>query len=368
MKPFTYSQCNNAFALTTKKEYKQHDNDKSIKAKYNSLIGDTYIAIENIEEVLNDLNELQRLKVSIENEDTSFANAILGTSNYGNNDSCYRSYLTIDGKNVIEIRIANHYETKKTALEKSNNQSQFIYQVVLITDPPKQQQGDSITTTTTTAHLKILTKGIISKDASEEELSRLLKSIHDYLISPNSEWEISKPNNPQTINCNTNMNMKQIRLTESDLKQIVKESVNKILNEAYGKSTFDFHNNDTISSDYYALVQRIEKNTNFECEIIEDGQRDIHSKSNKYSYTIILKYPITYRGEKHDALGLEDINELMTALKICHYFDESSYVEKIEGGWAISMNEFNEANVYDDKRLGRVTNTNRRSINSVSTE
>lgn len=32
----------------------------------------------------------------------------------------------------------------------------------------------------------------------------------------------------------TNMNKKQIRLTESDLKQIVKESVNKILNEAYG--------------------------------------------------------------------------------------------------------------------------------------
>ena len=30
------------------------------------------------------------------------------------------------------------------------------------------------------------------------------------------------------------MNKKQIRLTESDLKQIVKESVNKILSEAYG--------------------------------------------------------------------------------------------------------------------------------------
>ena len=42
-----------------------------------------------------------------------------------------------------------------------------------------------------------------------------------------------KPNN-QTLNCNRNMNKKQIRLTESDLKQIVKESVNKILNEAYG--------------------------------------------------------------------------------------------------------------------------------------
>lgn len=35
------------------------------------------------------------------------------------------------------------------------------------------------------------------------------------------------------------MNKKQIRLTESDLKQIVKESVNKILNEAYGTPDSD---------------------------------------------------------------------------------------------------------------------------------
>lgn len=34
------------------------------------------------------------------------------------------------------------------------------------------------------------------------------------------------------LNCNTNMNKKLIRLTEQDLHRIVKESVNKILNEA----------------------------------------------------------------------------------------------------------------------------------------
>ena len=42
----------------------------------------------------------------------------------------------------------------------------------------------------------------------------------------------SKDNNK--LNTEQYMNKKQIRLTESDLKQIVKESVNKILNEAYG--------------------------------------------------------------------------------------------------------------------------------------
>ena len=39
-------------------------------------------------------------------------------------------------------------------------------------------------------------------------------------------------NNQQNINCNLNMNKKLIRLTESDLHRIVKESVNRILRES----------------------------------------------------------------------------------------------------------------------------------------
>ena len=62
MKSFTYQSCNNEAVLSVKKEFKQNPNDSSIKSKYESLIGDTYIAIENIEEALNDLNELQKLK------------------------------------------------------------------------------------------------------------------------------------------------------------------------------------------------------------------------------------------------------------------------------------------------------------------
>ena len=50
--------------------------------------------------------------------------------------------------------------------------------------------------------------------------------------------------NNNQLNCNLNMNKKQIRLTESDLKQIVKESVGKILNEA-------MFNGDYISDEDY---------------------------------------------------------------------------------------------------------------------
>ena len=40
------------------------------------------------------------------------------------------------------------------------------------------------------------------------------------------------PNNPKKLNCNRNMNKKLIRLTESDLHRIVRESVNKVLMES----------------------------------------------------------------------------------------------------------------------------------------
>ena len=45
-----------------------------------------------------------------------------------------------------------------------------------------------------------------------------------------------KPNNQ--LNCNTNMNKKLIRLTESDLHRIVKQSVNRVLKE----SSYDYMN------------------------------------------------------------------------------------------------------------------------------
>ena len=52
----------------------------------------------------------------------------------------------------------------------------------------------------------------------------------------NVQQNIETNNNNDIKTENIRMNKKQIRLTESDLKQIVKESVNKILGEAYGSS------------------------------------------------------------------------------------------------------------------------------------
>lgn len=69
--------------------------------------------------------------------------------------------------------------------------------------------------------------------------------------------------NNQTLNCSRNMNKKIIRLTENDLHKIIKESVNKILNEVAikGKSgkTYSLHGNDEESWDIMSKLRQNQK-------------------------------------------------------------------------------------------------------------
>lgn len=82
-------------------------------------------------------------------------------------------------------------------------------------------------------------------------------------------------NNPQELNCNTNMNKKLIRLTESDLHKIVKRSVNKVLRESY-------NDDDVYMSNYRdAMSDREESYT------IDDLFRELKEEGYdflKYSY------------------------------------------------------------------------------------
>ena len=105
------------------------------------------------------------------------------------------------------------------------------------------------------------------------------------------------------------MNKKQVRLTESDLKQIVKQSVNKILNEAYGtpsrfnreylnsfKEKQPIHDNDYngIISIYNQLLNVRNSVSEWHTTRMftpnEDGERYYDEvKSSKYA-SLICKY------------------------------------------------------------------------------
>ena len=244
---FNYKECTAQDVANIKKLYKQQSNNPKITKKYTDILEDTKTAIKNLNSCITSQEKLRTIMKLIQQENTSFMKNIIGVNEKGNNNSYYRGFLSLDEKNVLEIRIANHYETENSAKDKSNNVSQFLFQVVLKTTPPKNQTTDSITKNKKVANLNIITK-TLKTNSTIEEVCSLLKCISDFLISPSDDYanneqttikDTNSINNKQ-INCNINMktNKKTIRLTESDLHNIIKESVKKVLNESYGYDAY----------------------------------------------------------------------------------------------------------------------------------
>ena len=111
---------------------------------------------------------------------------------------------------------------------------QYLFQVVLITTPPKAIATDAVTQSGKLANLQIITKEI-TETSSEDDFIKLLKSIHDFLISPGSEYEesISKQEdatNKENID-DSKMRNNTFRLTERQLHRMIKESVRQVLKE-----------------------------------------------------------------------------------------------------------------------------------------
>ena len=234
MRAFNFNSCSVKDVIAIKKEHKAKANNENANNKYLSLLEDTKTAIDNISECIDNESSLNDKMALARQGNVSFADDILGMSPIGNNKSRYRAFLASDNTNIIEIRIGNHYETEKAALDKSNNKSQFLLQVVLITEPPQPEANNAIKNTTKIGNLHVLTKKLVSSDFSAEDLKNALMGIRDCLISPTRSFE--QEINNQKTNENIKMNKKQtIRLNESQfnnlVSKIVKESVKRVLRE-----------------------------------------------------------------------------------------------------------------------------------------
>ena len=224
--------------IAAKKALRQQQNNNDAIKNVQDIIADTPVAIDNIQEMRSNSDLLQQVWIRIRNADTSFGDNILGTSEQGSNGSHYRPYLALDGKNIIQIRIADHYETKKTCLDKSNNKVQYLFQVVLITEPPRPEAKDSIKSNQSIGNVKILTNDVVGQDAEPETVVTMFQKLSSYLQAPSDTYE----NNKQNINCNKNMNKSIIRLSESQLHRLIKESVNNALDEeSYRKAAKKGH-------------------------------------------------------------------------------------------------------------------------------
>ena len=242
MNEFYFKECSSQYVVNVKKAIKQFRNNTSVVDNYNNLLKDTETAISNIEQCINTEEELVQRYNKMKEGNVSFLDDVIGTNPRGNNDSHYRAYLALDEKNVVEIRVATHYATKKAVSDKSNNKSQFLLQVILATPEPTPQKGEPIDNTRNVGNLRVITQQRLSSQSSIEDLCNSLKEIRDFLMTPDYSYEqslLSQNQNNQedkNINCNRNMNKKLIRLTEADLHRIVRESVDNILNELNWKT------------------------------------------------------------------------------------------------------------------------------------
>lgn len=292
MKAFNYADCDIDLAIRIKKEVKQTANNPSAQTAFLSLLADTNIATENIVECLENPTEMEKKLNLIQKGDVSFADDILGLSQKGVNDSRYRAYLALDKNNIIQIRIGNHYETKKAVLDKSNNKAQFLFQIVLVTTPPKPKAKDSVDNSTRIGNVRVLTDKIMSSESTIDDLKNTLRSINDYLISPSKSYE-SITTESKT---HKNMNKKVIKMNEGTLRKIVAESVSKILSEDWNKQS-----DETVSEAYKPL------GANYSDEFISNVNNsfkrqvaDLQKFMNAYSDAILISGVIDK--EKYDIL------------------------------------------------------------------
>lgn len=141
--------------------------------------------------------------------------------------------------------------------------------------------------------------------------------------------------NNQTLNCNINMNKKLIRLTESDLHRIVKESVNKILNEGvyYNPRTYERDKTKEFShNEIMKLVEILKQNPIEErwkpkdlgfCKV----QRVESNQANGKTYLLSPSKP--YDSNKPEDLYTEGHNGTIYLqigrLPNTHWLDDSGY-------------------------------------------
>ena len=257
MNGFNYAECNTNAVITIKKKFKQQTNNADARTSFLLLLADTSAATNNIAECLNSPSEIEKRLSLVKSGDVSFADDLLGLSPKGDNNSRYRAYLALDEGSIIEIRIGNHYETKKVILGKSNNKSQFLFQVVLVPSSPKQVAKDAVTTNTSVGNLKVLTSKIISVESTIEDLKNMLMSIHDYLESPTKSYEEATQTPINDSKTNKNMKKNVIKLNENTLRKIVAESVKKVLKEYTDPSTdgaiYPQNREEDIKRDAYRL-------------------------------------------------------------------------------------------------------------------
>lgn len=145
------------------------------------------------------------------------------------------AHTIVDKTSVIAAPIEINNERYYAVLISGKKKSEFKYPYVMrvFSDACIKDELLNIYRTSPQGVTTSRQNADFQKFAANLLINYILNNSDLSFLTTNSTNTQNNDNNPQPINCNRNMNKKIIRLTEQDLHKIVKESVGKVINEAY---------------------------------------------------------------------------------------------------------------------------------------
>ena len=143
------------------------------------------------------------------------------------------AHTIVDKTSVIAAPIEINNERYYAVLISGKKKSEFKYPYVMrvFSDAYIKDELLNIYRTSPQGVTTSRQNADFQKFAANLLINYILNNSDLSFLTTNSANTQNNDNNQQPINCNRNMNTKVIRLTESDLHRIVKESVNKVLTE-----------------------------------------------------------------------------------------------------------------------------------------
>lgn len=172
------------------------------------------------------------------------------------------AHTIVDKTSVIAAPIEINNERYYAVLISGKKKSEFKYPYVMrvFSDAYIKDELLNIYRTSPQGVTTSRQNADFQKFAANLLINYILNNSDLSFLTTNSANTQNNDNNQQPINCNRNMNKKLIRLTESDLHRIVKESVNRILKEEELKGTLLNPSPDSLEKKQaYRLYDEIER-------------------------------------------------------------------------------------------------------------
>lgn len=220
------------------------------------------------------------------------------------------AHTIVDKTSVIAAPIEINNERYYAVLISGKKKSEFKYPYVMrvFSDAYIKDELLNIYRTSPQGVTTSRQNADFQKFAANLLINYILNNSDLSFLTTNSTNTQNNDNNPQPINCNRNMNKKIIRLTEQDLHNIVRESVNRTLEEISEGSAFS-HSNDEWGKDYFVNAKALARGIYDILKAMEDEGNSNDYRSTTYLYHELERRVIelnqTYKLIKHYISGFK---------------------------------------------------------------